>query len=69
MATKYHHERYDGKGYPNGLEGEQIPEAARILGVDDSYDAMTSNRSYRKALPLPNLKKDAVHNLTLKLQT
>ncbi|MBQ3162049.1 MAG: response regulator [Oscillospiraceae bacterium] len=51
MATKYHHERYDGKGYPNGLEGEQIPEAARILGVADSYDAMTSNRSYRKALP------------------
>ncbi len=51
LATKYHHERYDGKGYPNGLEGEQIPEAARILGVADSYDAMTSNRSYRKALP------------------
>ncbi|MBR4096659.1 MAG: response regulator [Oscillospiraceae bacterium] len=51
LATKYHHERYDGKGYPNGLEGKQIPEAARILGVADSYDAMTSNRSYRKALP------------------
>lgn len=51
LATKYHHERYDGKGYPNGLEGDQIPEAARILGVADSYDAMTSNRSYRKALP------------------
>ena len=51
IAAKYHHERYDGKGYPNGLEGENIPEAARILGVADSYDAMTSNRSYRNALP------------------
>lgn len=51
IAAKYHHERYDGKGYPNGLAGEKIPEAARILGVADSYDAMTSNRSYRKALP------------------
>ncbi len=51
MAAKYHHERYDGKGYPNGLAGDKIPEAARILGVADSYDAMTSNRSYRKALP------------------
>lgn len=51
IAAKYHHERYDGKGYPNGLAGEKIPEVARILGVADSYDAMTSNRSYRKALP------------------
>lgn len=51
LAAKYHHERYDGKGYPNGLAGEQIPEVARILGVADSYDAMTSNRSYRKGLP------------------
>ncbi len=49
-AAKYHHERYDGKGYPNGLVGEKIPEVARILGVADSYDAMTSNRSYRRAL-------------------
>ena len=51
IAAKYHHERYDGKGYPNGLGGENIPEMARILGVADSYDAMTSNRSYRGALP------------------
>ena len=50
-AAKYHHERYDGKGYPNGLLGENIPEMARILAVADSYDAMTSNRSYRKGLP------------------
>jgi len=51
IGAKYHHERYDGKGYPNGLAGETIPEVARILGVADSYDAMTSNRSYRKGLP------------------
>ena len=51
IAAKYHHERYDGKGYPNGLLGENIPELARILAVADSYDAMTSNRSYRKGLP------------------
>lgn len=51
IGAKYHHERYDGKGYPNGLIGEKIPEVARILGVADSYDAMASNRSYRTALP------------------
>lgn len=57
IAAKYHHERYDGKGYPNGLSGENIPEVARILGVADSYDAMASNRSYRNALP-----QDVVRN-------
>lgn len=51
LGAKYHHERYDGKGYPNGLVGDNIPEIARIIGVADSYDAMASNRSYRKALP------------------
>lgn len=50
-AAKYHHERYDGNGYPYGLEGENIPEIARIIGVADAYDAMASNRSYRNALP------------------
>ncbi len=45
-----HHERYDGRGYPNHLKGEEIPEMARIIGVADAYDAMTSNRSYRNAL-------------------
>jgi len=50
-GAKYHHERYNGKGYPNGLEGENIPEIARIIGVADAYDAMASNRSYRNALP------------------
>ena len=50
-GAKYHHERYDGKGYPNALEGENIPEIARIIGVADSYDAMASDRRYRDALP------------------
>ena len=50
-GAKYHHERYNGKGYPNGIEGENIPEIARIIGVADAYDAMASNRSYRDALP------------------
>ena len=60
IAAKYHHERYDGKGYPNGLIGNVIPEVARILGVADSYDAMTSNRSYRKALPQDVVREEIV---------
>jgi len=58
IAAKYHHERYDGKGYPNGLAGENIPEVARILGVADSYDAMASNRSYRNSLPQDVVRKE-----------
>lgn len=50
-AAHYHHERYDGKGYPDGLKGEEIPRQARIIGVADAYDAMTSKRSYRDCLP------------------
>jgi HD-GYP domain-containing protein (c-di-GMP phosphodiesterase class II) len=46
-----HHERWDGSGYPNELKGEEIPVAARILAVADTYDAMTSDRSYRHGLP------------------
>ncbi|HEX74281.1 MAG TPA: response regulator [Dehalococcoidia bacterium] len=49
-AVRHHHERYNGKGYPDGLSGEQIPLGARILAVADAYDAMTSERSYRKAM-------------------
>ena len=45
-----HHERYDGKGYPCRLKGEEIPLGARVLGVADLYDAMTSDRAYRKGL-------------------
>lgn len=47
---KYHHERYDGQGYPEGLKGEQIPISSRIIAIADTYDAMTSSRSYRVAL-------------------
>ncbi len=50
-GAKWHHERYDGRGYPEGLSGDKIPEEARIIAVADAYDAMTSNRSYRGALP------------------
>lgn len=50
VGAKYHHERYDGKGYPEGLKGESIPLVARVIGLVDSYDAMTSNRVYRKRL-------------------
>lgn len=46
----YHHEKYDGTGYPNGLKGEEIPICARIVGIADAYDAMTSNRVYRAKL-------------------
>ena len=49
-AALYHHERYDGKGYPSGLIGEEIPLSARIIAVADAYDAMHTNRSYRKHL-------------------
>ena len=51
IGANWHHERYDGKGYPDGLKGKEIPEIARIIAVADSYDAMTSNRSYRSILP------------------
>ncbi len=51
IGARYHHERYDGRGYPDGLKGEEIPEEARIIAVADAYDAMSSNRSYRKSLP------------------
>jgi len=49
-AIKYHHERWDGKGYPESLKGEDIPLEARIVAIADTFDAMTSTRSYRKAL-------------------
>ena len=59
----YHHERYDGKGYPFGLKGEEIPEVARIIAVADSYDAMTSKRSYRDSLPQAKVRDELVKGL------
>ena len=49
-GAMYHHERYDGKGYPQGLKGEEIPLYGRIIGVADAFDAMTANRVYRKQM-------------------
>lgn len=51
VGAHWHHELYDGTGYPDGLKGNVIPETARIIGVADAYDAMTSKRSYRDILP------------------
>lgn len=51
-GAKYHHEHYDGTGYPNHLKGEEIPLNARIIGLADAFDAMTANRVYRKALDM-----------------
>ncbi|MBR5336653.1 MAG: response regulator [Lachnospiraceae bacterium] len=59
-GAKYHHERYDGTGYPNGLEGDSIPEVARIIAVADAYDAMASNRSYRKLLPQDVIREEII---------
>jgi len=51
LVARHHHERWDGKGYPDGLKGKYIPSGARIMAVADAYDAMTSDRPYRKAVP------------------
>ncbi len=63
LAAKFHHERYDGNGYPSGLSGENIPEIARIIGVADTYDAMASNRSYRRALPQEKVREEIVKGM------
>ena len=54
----WHHEPYDGKGYPDGLSGSAIPEEARIIAVADAYDAMTSRRSYRDILPQETVRAE-----------
>ncbi|MCR5557726.1 MAG: HD-GYP domain-containing protein, partial [Butyrivibrio sp.] len=58
IGARWHHERYDGKGYPEGLKGDAIPEEARIIAVADSYDAMSSNRSYRRGLPQEKVRAE-----------
>ncbi len=60
IAANSHHERYDGRGYPEGLKGEDIPEIARIIAVADSYDAMTSKRSYRDTIPQQKVREEIV---------
>jgi putative two-component system response regulator len=58
IGAHWHHERYDGKGYPDGLAGDEIPEYARIIGVADAYDTMSSKRSYRDVLPQDVVRKE-----------
>ena len=58
----HHHERWDGKGYPFGAKGEEIPIGARIIAVCDSIDAMASKRAYRNALPLSVCKEEIEKN-------
>ena len=60
IGAHFHHERYDGHGYPDGLKGTDIPEIARIVSVADSYDAMTSRRSYRDAIPQQKVREELV---------
>ena len=57
----YHHERYDGKGYPDGLKGEEIPISAQIVSVADVYDALTSERVYKKAVPHEKVLEMILH--------
>ena len=59
-GARWHHERYDGKGYPDGLAGTSIPEIARIIAVADSYDAMTSHRSYRDPMTQEAVREEIV---------
>lgn len=58
IGARWHHERYDGSGYPDGLAGQDILEEARIIAVADAYDAMTSRRSYRDILPQEVVKTE-----------
>lgn len=58
FGARWHHERYDGRGYPDGLVGDEIPLEARIIAVADAYDAMSSKRSYRDVLPQEKVKSE-----------
>lgn len=60
IGARYHHERYDGRGYPDKLKGDDIPEVARIISVADAYDAMTSKRSYRDPIPQQSVREEIV---------
>ena len=63
IGAHYHHERYDGRGYPDGLKGDDIPDIARIISVADSYDAMTSKRSYRDPIPQQKVREELVKGM------
>lgn len=59
-GARWHHERYDGKGYPDGIAGEDIPVEARMIAIADAYDAMSSRRSYRDVLPQDFIRGELV---------
>ena len=61
-GARWHHERYDGKGYPDGLMGEEIPQIARVIGVADAYDAMSHDRTYRKRLTGEQIRDEFINN-------
>ncbi|MDO5480500.1 MAG: HD-GYP domain-containing protein [Candidatus Saccharibacteria bacterium] len=69
IGANYHHERYDGKGYPEGLKGEEIPEIARIIAVADTYDAMNSKRSYRDGLPKEKIRQELINGMGTQFDT
>ncbi len=60
-GAKYHHERYDGKGYPCGLKGNEIPDVARIICITDAYDAMNSKRVYRDSLSPAQIRRELIN--------
>ncbi len=62
LVAKHHHERFDGRGYPDGLAGEDIPIEARLVCVADAYDAMASDRAYRKALSKDDIRFELIRN-------
>jgi HD-GYP domain-containing protein (c-di-GMP phosphodiesterase class II) len=62
LAASQHHERYDGQGYPDGLKGDDISLAGRIVAVADAFDVMTSTRSYKKPLPAAQARAELAHN-------
>jgi len=62
-ACRYHHEHWDGSGYPSGLQGNEIPQLARIIGICDAFDAMTSSRAYRGSLLFAQAREEISGNL------
>lgn len=62
IGAKYHHEKMNGFGYPDGLAGAEIPQIAQIIAVADAYDAMTSNRSYREVMPQDKVRSEIEKN-------
>jgi putative nucleotidyltransferase with HDIG domain len=67
--VRHHHERVDGEGYPDGLRGSEIPLLSRIIAVADAYDAMTSDRPYRDAMPSPVARLRLAHAVESQFDT